>query len=480
MEITDFTPRTASADLDCLTICPAYPDFLIYGTYLIVKRTEDQEYSAQVRTGSIQTLPVSAVFEPAYAGMLPPKLAQHKFPAAVLDIRFHPSDGNLMGVALSNGALHFFRFIKRADVLGRCVITELFPLGHVAVSSADQTTGIVPLVTQFQWLPLILEVGRRDVSNSLTVTLTATLSSGEVKMLKTKLPGIKSTHDHRLALPPAPLKAVVEDVHSHSLEAWCASLIQLPAPLLPSPNSHILLSGGDDSTLLASTFTLNPSSRIDDDLFTDSPAQSWKDSKSHNAGITAILPFPAPDDLGVIPLLTGSYDEHIRLFTLSPHTSKRTLQSELSLRGGVWRLQHIDHYQILLPADRPGLTTEKKRFQQHYTILVSCMHAGAKIVRVTHSERAAWDIRVEAEFKKGHATLVYACDFKREWRGDVVLSPKSKKILGLGVNGEREVKQKTNKVGGGVGRYTIVSTSFYDRQICNWQWRDAVRREACS
>ena len=95
---------------------------------------------------------------------------------------------------------------------------------------------------------------------------------------------------------------------------------------------------------------------------------------------------------------------------------------------------------------------------------------------------------VEAEFKKGHDTLVYVCDFRREWRGDVVLnlSERSKSMRVLGVDGDRDRKEVQLKQGKAaareeeVGKYTIVSTSFYDRQICNWAWRDGMRREAVS
>ena len=221
LEITDYHARTAPEDVDTIEICPAYPDFMVFGTYSLVGR--EREYEAQVRRGTIEVMPVSPTFQPAYPGMLLPKLAKRCFSSAVLDIHFHPRDKSLLGVALSNAQIHFFRFIQRGDVLGRRVITELLPLGYLIVGATDQD-GVVPLATQFIWLPSTREVGRRDISNTLTVSLATTLSSREVKVIKSRLPGIRSSTDHRLARASTALPLLSEDVHSHDLEAWTVAL----------------------------------------------------------------------------------------------------------------------------------------------------------------------------------------------------------------------------------------------------------------
>lgn len=247
VEITEYHARTASADVDTIEICQAFPDFMIYGTYSLAGR--DREYEAQIRKGTIEVIPVSPMFQPAYPGMLLPKLAKKTFPAAVLDVQFHPKDKTLLGVALSNGKLHFFRFLRRGDVLGRRIITELLPLGHAVIGTADEH-GLIPLITQFIWLPSIREVNRRDVSNILTVSVAATLSSHEAKVVKVRVPGIRSANDQRLARAPAELPVLSEDIHSHDLEAWtvaCLPILEFDGNL-----QHVLLSGGDDSKLIAS------------------------------------------------------------------------------------------------------------------------------------------------------------------------------------------------------------------------------------
>ncbi|RMD39284.1 hypothetical protein DV735_g5848, partial [Chaetothyriales sp. CBS 134920] len=451
MEIQDFSSRKAVADIDCIAICPAYPEYLVYGTYTIVRREEDEDISAQVRTGTIQVLPVEPDFRPSFAGCpRRPRLCEQSFPAAVLDIRFHPNDGSLLGAALSDGTIHFFRFFKRADVLHRRWVTELHPLGHAKVAEKDAETGRLRVVTQFQWLPALHEVGRLDVSNTLTVTIAATLDSGVVKLLRTNIPAIRSTMDQRMVLPPVRLEASTETIHTHSLEAWCIALVGVPK----LSNMQVLLSGGDDSNILVSIVTmLDPASSpslststvsrsAPTDLFSaevPAPTVCFKGRRTHEAGVTAILPLPPPptsnrripSSVSVAvptPVLTGSYDDKIRLFCLSPTSHKLNHQPLVSrdLLDGVWRLQLMDQYTVIVTEARKHNAMIILRYQQHYIILVSCMNGGAKILRViitSYHEQVddvdwKWEteIRKEAEFIKGHGTVVYACDFVRHWR----------------------------------------------------------------
>ena len=508
-EITDYTARTAVEDVDCIEICPQYPDYMIYGTYSLVSAKE-REYIGQIRTGTIHVLPVDFDAKPTFPGMILPKLAKKTFPAAVLDIHFHPNDPTLLGVALSNSEVHFLRFVKRGDILSRRVITELLPLGHLKIAEKDEY-GLIPLVTQFSWFPTVQRVGRRDVNDELTVLFGATLSSRQVKVIKIRLPGIKSTHDHRLSRAAARLSSRQQEVHIHDLEAWTVTYVQTSPPT-PDKFPCILLSGADDSKLLASSISINTCSHLED-LFDDDiePTLAFQDTKSHNAGVTAILPLPFPASISeqtTIPFLTGSYDESLRLFLLSPTTHRRTLVTSLSLRGGVWRLKSMDSYTIINPSTitHPQSTSAASATQQHYLILVSCMHAGAKIIRVKHDtaksdkENQGWEIEVEAEFMQGHETLVYACDFKKDWvdadvariKDRIGQGGRTKNVVGKETRNGVDEKQMdksdrttfSKDVGGQeesrIGLYTVVSTSFYDRQICVWTWRDVMRKDGVS
>ena len=121
-------------------------------------------------------------------------------------------------------------------------------------------------------------------------------------------------------------------------------------------------------------------------------------------------------------ILTGSYDDHIRVLSI---TKPPKLLAELRLGGGVWRLKLIN--------------THKTDTTRHYDILASCMHAGARIVRISLFEfdTEPPNIRVLAKFGE-HESMNYGSDF---------------------------VRAKDDSYD-----YTILSTSFYDKRLCLWKF----------
>ena len=101
------------------------------------------------------------------------------------------------------------------------------------------------------------------------------------------------------------------------------------------------------------------------------------------------------------------------------------------------------------------------------------------MIRLTASKDGGdeWTLTVEAAFTKGHETLVYACDFRKEWSEENQRTSSAK--VSLAANGsEKGAGNGIMKVSGDVGKYTVISTSFYDRQICVWNWTDEERRKA--
>ncbi|XP_017116298.1 diphthine methyltransferase [Drosophila elegans] len=108
---------------------------------------------------------------------------------------------------------------------------------------------------------------------------------------------------------------------AHGFEAWTCAFDRW------SP--HLLYSGGDDMLLMAH------------DLRTEQ--QVWT-NRAHMAGVTCLLSHPRHEN----HLLTGSYDEQLRLF--DTRAMKRTL-AELDLGGGIWRLKpHPVHPNLILAA----------------------------------------------------------------------------------------------------------------------------------
>lgn len=154
-------------------------------------------------------------------------------------------------------------------------------------------------------------------------------------------------------------------------------------------------------------------------------------ARHHTAGVTAILPLSVPmvDDAPIV--LTGSYDESLRVY----HATRRgEILAEQGLDGGVWRLQLLDTTEV------PGSDGSEWRF----LVLASCMHAGTRLVRVTCKQQdgtAEWDIEVLAKFTE-HESMNYASGV---WEGG-------------------KVSRKT----AGAFELLCVSSSFYDRRLCVW------------
>ncbi|PWW80632.1 WD40 repeat-like protein [Tuber magnatum] len=159
--------------------------------------------------------------------------------------------------------------------------------------------------------------------------LAFTLSSGEA--------GIFSLESRKVTYQYSP----------HELEAWTCEF---------TTDGKGLYSGGDDSVICLY------------DL--ETRTQLWRDRKTHQAGVTAIL------DRGDGTFLTGSYDEWLRTF------DARTVRvkSDIKLGGGVWRLQ----------------------MRGEDSVLASCMHAGARVVSVRDESK----LSIIAKFEE-HESMNY-------------------------------------------------------------------------
>lgn len=145
--------------------------------------------------------------------------------------------------------------------------------------------------------------------------------------------------------------------------------------------------------------------------------------RHHSAGVTAILPLPLPllEDAPV--LLTGSYDEYLRVYHA---TMKGKVLAEICLGGGVWRLQ-------LLRTEMADSEDEDSEWR--FLVLASCMHAGTRLVSVRRRHGNEWEIDVLAEFTE-HESMNYASDV---WKGS------------------------------DEGQLVCVSSSFYDRRVFLWR-----------
>ncbi|KAI4810409.1 WD40 repeat-like protein [Aureobasidium sp. EXF-8845] len=364
----------------CIEFCPVARDYFVVGTYFLEKKeqetsvgdaagdedekSEGVDKKPQTRTGSLILFKVE--------GDEIITISTTSTPYAILDLHFSPHDPTLLAVAGSTGCLQLFRF-------------------------TSDTAALSPLSTYQFFDPaiLVLSLSWHPVDANL---LGVTVSSGEVYVVDTNV-AVEQALD------------TAKEVLIHDLEAWTLNF---------SHDGKAIYSGGDDASLRFSTLQPTPSTSTpqdtedEDDEFT--PLQ-WQDRRSHQAGVTAILPLANEQDI----LITGSYDDNIRILH-TPLVGRKQILAEENLEGGVWRLK-------MLAEDIKART---------YTILASCMHAGARIVKVQADDEGHWTIGVLAKFEE-HKSMNYGSDVQPE---------------GSGNSGQR----------------IIISTSFYDKLLCLWRF----------
>ncbi|KAK9467304.1 WD40-repeat-containing domain protein [Lipomyces arxii] len=262
--------------------------------------------------------------------------------SSILDLKFSPHDASLLVSAHSTGKICLWRCIVDDDKLKVDLITTY----KVADSS-----GILALSVCF--------------SIADPTKISVTLSSGEwkvVSLTSTKMPSLITAYA------------------AHSLEAWTSAF---------SSNGSVLYSGGDDSCL--SAFDL----RMD--------VQVWKDSRSHGAGVTAILPFQGND----MTLWTGSYDESLRMWDVRGTYGRGKVVDELPLGGGVWRL---------IPCTASDMQTD---------VLACCMHGGSRILS---SADEATKCYVDAYITDNHDSMVYGGDWTPDGESIATCSFYDKKL----------------------------------------------------
>ncbi|KAK4159635.1 hypothetical protein QBC43DRAFT_247026 [Cladorrhinum sp. PSN259] len=388
----------------CVEFCPAHPSYFLVGTYNLEKdkvdeteaneareNDDDDDVQAartkkvQSRNGSILTFQLR--------GQDIVHVQTETQPSALLDLHFNPNEGyqDICATVSSTATISVFRFSPGDG--DKKPMKHLNTMDISTLSQGEITTedGSEILFLSFCW-----HSSRADM-------LALTTSTGHVYLVH--LPSFEK--DWKLHSEP---------VITHSLEAWTLSLYPTLNPREENEGvAFRVFSGGDDSKLRFGTFTWNAA---EDELTEVMPAV---ESRSHDAGVTAILPLFIQED-GSELFVTGSYDENIRLFSLAPYGRPKNL-TESGLGGGVWRLKLI--------------TLDKTLSETHVwkaTILASCMHAGARVVEVVKMLDGEYEFRVLTRFEE-HKSMNYGSDFQPGWKD----------------------------------KLSVVSTSFYDRLLCLWE-----------
>jgi len=392
----------------CVEFCPADSSVFVVGTYNLETEEASREYAdaeterlprekvPQSRNGSLVVFRLD--------GDAPTVVQTIVQPSAILDIHFGtlPQSQDVLGVVSSTGTFSAFKF----DPV-RCPSRPLYELSTSRIPTVEE--GV--LFLSFAWHPSSLD------------TLAITTSDGETYLVKLD-PGscfIKSSR--RLAV-------------KNDLECWCTAFSPDPEPKRAENQKHdgafMVYSGGDDSVLRYLSCT------ADDMLSQDHEEVGSVESlvgilkKTHSAGVTAVLPLPIVLQSGARVVVTGSYDDAIRVFAIHDVRPELVIQpgkllAEANLGGGVWRLKVISAEIGASTAARDGCTWLLK-------LLASCMHAGSRIVNL-HIPASGEGVNVDmvGRFEE-HKSMNYGSDFTRRKDGSVL----------------------------------VISTSFYDRLLCAW------------
>lgn len=331
-------------------------------------------------------------------------------PSAILDLHFNPAPGkqDICATVSSTATLALFRLtpgepeplkhLKTMDMASMCTTADDW------LGDKDEV-----IFTHFAWHP--------TKPDMVAVTTTA----GYVHLIYL---GDDFEKGDWVMHP--------EPILTHTLEAWYVSI----SPSLSfvgeeGDDSFLLLSGGDDSAL---RYTVCKRTTNTDTMDEDDESQSPYNietlhppvnvSRDHDAGVTAILPLGLKED-GSELVVTGSYDDNIRLFSIPAYGFGRaTVLAESNLGGGVWRLKVVKREMDVFDGQGWRLT-----------MLVSCMHAGTRVVELVKNGVGEYEFRVVGRFEE-HKSMNYGSDCQLSKEGTL----------------------------------SVVSTSFYDKLLCLWKF----------
>ncbi|KAH7212421.1 hypothetical protein DER44DRAFT_822351 [Fusarium oxysporum] len=386
----------------CIQFCNLHPNLFVVGTYNLERNGDAQKETdnnddtdtatatktPQSRNGSL--LVFNVIGDDFH---LVQTVSQ---PSAILDLRFHPQKGreDIMAVVSSTGTLAVFKLDPKANPSA--------PLQHIATSRCDDIPEDI-LFLQCNWHPEVPDL------------IGLTTSTGSARILHLD-------EEYRIAQNYADLSI------ANSLEAWCIAFSPATPESTKDKAQVAAYCGGDDSMLRYTSCIWNSS---EPDSPCEEPYSPATIKGAHDAGVTAILPlFPLTKNSGRV-VVTGSYDDHLRVFVIHDlHESygmkKVELVLEQNLGGGVWRLD------LVKIQDSKGSIKVR--------ILASCMHAGARLLDLEVKNDKDWSCEILARFEE-HKSMNYGSDFIRHNEpSDVV---------------------------------RCVSTSFYDKLLCLWQYAPA-------
>ncbi|KAL3430460.1 hypothetical protein BDV09DRAFT_20606 [Aspergillus tetrazonus] len=393
----------------CLQFCPASPNNFVVGTYLLSEAkttdTDGSETIQQSKSGSLQLWHL----DPETDALT--QKSCHRINAAVFDLHFHPRQENTLAIATSDASVSLFTVSPETET----GFTLLW------MKSVHENPSIPALF--LAWLPenWLNPKGADASSDGFAVTF----SDG-----RTGVFGLTANGDE-------PVTKLGSFEAKQPIEVWfVAAASYLTSSEAEKVSTPYLFTGNDFGALHTRRFAdipvlTNQTAHDDKDEEEESPLPATlvsSDDKGlhHTAGVTSILPLPIPLSHaaanGEPLLLTGSYDEHLRVYHAC-RGGRGEVLAEMGLGGGVWRLQLLSAH------------TSTSKEEWTFLVLASCMHGGTRVVKVTVPGEGEAVIEILAEFTE-HESMNYASDI---WKG------------------------------GAGPEIRIVSSSFYDRRVCVWR-----------
>ncbi|XP_050070419.1 diphthine methyltransferase [Anopheles maculipalpis] len=276
------------------------------------------------------------------------KLLQTIDRSAVLDQKWNPAQRNQLAVAGADGMLALFAM---TDKTGQPLLEHQTSVALCGDATIDRNL----LTLALDWR----HDGKRIIASD---------SHGCVELFSTEN-GLQSIHSWNV----------------HGFEAWTCAFSR--------HNENVVFSGGDDCFLC-----------LHDIRCSAEPIMKGK-NKTHSAGVTSLLSFAGRDHA----LLTGSYDENVRLFD---ERQLKSNVSELALEGGVWRLRSNPH-------------------REPNQILCGCMYHNFSVVQLQSDD----SFKLIGQYEE-HESICYGCDWQQ-----------------VGTNYR-------------TGRRIIATCSFYDHKLC--------------
>ncbi|KAM3414368.1 hypothetical protein BST61_g11012 [Cercospora zeina] len=335
----------------CIQFCPTKPDIFVVGTYFLHRSGAAQESSSQEHSddassegGAAAAAAAAALPQKRTGSLILYEISHDKTiiersslatDFAILDLQWAPhperlgsgSSRPLLAVATSTGSLAFYR-LQETHPTNAAAATDAAATDAAAAQQQSQTELVLSCVRQVtDDTILVLSLTWHPFRPNV---LGMTLSDGRVVLCTSEAGQEHAEADSAAVVACWDPNAVISmhHVHEHELEAWIMNFT-------PGSDTKVL-SGGDDMMLQCSQQAAAPlqknGSAEDEDEYETEFDLLWQDRKLHQAGVTAILPLT--DTL----VVTGSYDDHIRLLSL-PATGRRKVLAELNLGGGVWRLK---------------------------------------------------------------------------------------------------------------------------------------------